>query len=138
MKFRNFVLLLGFTAFGWYSRASQVVESDICVYGGTPPYPYPISYRSIIPRSSGDTNAAVTINYTVSGSAVPGVDYATLPASVTLAARTMSPHRVAGDCAPTSARQPCSRARNCPARSDCWPARSCCSPGSSRRLKSST
>jgi hypothetical protein len=35
---------------------------------------------------SGDPNPAVTVNYTISGSATNGVDYVTLPGSVTLAA----------------------------------------------------
>ena len=39
---------------------------------------------------SGDTNPAVTVNYSVSGTAVPGADYAALPGSVTLPAGVMA------------------------------------------------
>jgi hypothetical protein len=39
---------------------------------------------------SGDTNPTVTVNYSISGSATNGVDYVTLPASVTLAAGAMA------------------------------------------------
>jgi FAD dependent oxidoreductase len=39
---------------------------------------------------SGDTNPVVTVNYSVGGTAVAGTDYATLPASVTLANGVMS------------------------------------------------
>ena len=39
---------------------------------------------------SGDTNPAVTVNYSVTGTALPGTDYATLPASVTLATGVMA------------------------------------------------
>ncbi len=39
---------------------------------------------------SGDTNPAVTVNYSVSGTAIPGTDYAALPASVTLPTGVMA------------------------------------------------
>ena len=39
---------------------------------------------------SGDTNPAVTVNYSISGTATNGVDYATLPTSVTLASGAMA------------------------------------------------
>lgn len=41
--------------------------------------------RFVIVRN-GDTNPAVTINYSVSGTATPGADYAALPGSITLKA----------------------------------------------------
>jgi len=42
--------------------------------------------RFVLVRSAGDTNSAVTINYTVSGTATPGGDYVSLPGSVVLGA----------------------------------------------------
>lgn len=39
---------------------------------------------------SGDTNPAVTVNYSLAGTAVPGTDYAALPANVTLPSGVMA------------------------------------------------
>src|SRR6185295_6974321 len=39
---------------------------------------------------SGDTSAPLTLTYTVSGTATPGVDYATLPGSLTIPAGAAS------------------------------------------------
>ncbi len=58
----------------------EIVASD-AVAGEFGPNPG----RFAIVRS-GDTNPAVTITYTVSGTAAPGADYAALPGSVTLKA----------------------------------------------------
>ena len=37
---------------------------------------------------TGGTTAALTVNYTVSGTAIPGTDYQTLPGSITFGVRS--------------------------------------------------
>ena len=63
----------------------EVVASDAagCEFGGD-------GARFAIVRSSAQNLPAVTVNYTVTGTATPGVDYAALPGSITLAAGALA------------------------------------------------